>query len=186
MRAIKIDVINLYKNIHMLTFNKVLLTLTLGLFFFTNIQAQINFSANDVVPEVNDFFRYGVNPDFYPNWGTQDTTLANISAGNPNVGVAGAGCKAWRATLPEWFINQFGLNVRTFAFEHYETLGMTNHTVFLEGPQANHTDQTRYCDGTPSIIFDNLFLDIWDNGENGTPVNDNYHYALYSYPVATT
>ena len=167
-------------------FTKSLLTLTLGFFLFSNIQAQVDFSANDIVPEVNDFFRYGVNPDFYPNWGTQDTTLANISAGNPKVGVAGAGCKAWRATLPEWFINQFGLNVRTFAFEHYETLGMTNHTVFLEGPQANHTDQTQYCEWTPSIIFDNLYLDIWDNGENGTPVNDDNYYALYCYHVATT
>ncbi len=161
-----------------------LLCLIPGLLFLLSSKAQI--TANDEVPEVNDFFRYGVNPSYYPNWGNLDTTLANIAAGNPEVGVAGAGCKAWRATLPEWFINQFGNNVRTFAFEHYEKLGMTNHTVFLEGPQPDHIDQTEYCAGTPSVIFKDLYLDIWDNGENGTPVNDNNHYALYCYNVATT
>ena len=150
------------------------------------LNAQINFTANDQVPEVNDFFRYGVNPSFYPNWGNLDTTLANIAAGNPEVGVPGAGVTSWRATLPEWFINQFGNNVRTFAFEHYEKLGMTNHTVFLEGPEAAHTDQTQYCDGTPSAVFSDLYLDIWDNGENGTPVNDENHFALYCFNVATT
>ena len=159
----------------MLDFKLFLYSLIIGLSIIHTTQAQVTTTANDVVPEVNDFFRYGLVPSFYPSWGTQDTALANISAGNPNVGVEGAGVKAWRATLPEWFINQFGNNVRTFAFEHYETIGMTNHTVFLEGPQANHIDQTQYCAGTPSIIFDNLYLDIWDNGENGTPVNDeNY------------
>lgn len=164
----------------------ILISLLTGISYFHFAQAQVTTTANDVVPEVNDFFRYGVVPSFYPSWGTQDTALANISAGNPNVGVEGAGVKAWRATLPEWFINQFGNNVRTFAFEHYETIGMTNHTVFLEGPQADHIDQTQYCAGTPSIIFDNLYLDIWDNGQNGTPVNDDNYYALYMYNVATT
>ena len=151
--------------------------------FPVNLNAQ---TANDAVPALNDHFRYGVNPSYYAPWGNLDTTLANIAAGNPEVGVQGAGVKAFRATLPEWFINQFGNSVRTFAFEHYEKIGMDNHTVFLEGPEDDHIDLTNYCAGTPSVIFDKLYEDIWDNGENGTPVNDDNHFALYCYNVATT
>jgi len=142
-------------------------------------------TANDIVPDWDDYFRYGVNPGYYPNWGDKDTILANIAAGNPNVGVEGAGVTAFRATLPEWFINVFGINVRDFAFEHYETLGMSNHTVFLEGPDEFHFDPTEYCEGEHSELFANMYLDIWDNGQNGTPINDENYYALYVYNVVS-
>ena len=35
-------------------------------------------------------------------------------------------------------------------------------------------------------MFDNLYKPIWDNGENGTPVNDANPYALYVWKIATT
>jgi hypothetical protein len=49
--------------------NLILLNLLIGLSFFHITQAQVTTTANDVVPEVNDFFRYGVVPGFYPSWG---------------------------------------------------------------------------------------------------------------------
>ena len=34
-------------------------------------------------------------------------------------------------------------------------------------------------------VFANLYLPIWDGGANGTPVNDNNHYALYLYKMVS-
>jgi len=148
--------------------------------------AQPNYTANDVVPPLNDQFRYGVNLHYFPNWGTQDTTLANIAAGNPAQNIIGAGATTLRPSLPEWFVNQFGYNVRGFAFDHYETLGLTNHTVFLEGPEAAHQDMTQYCPGQSSALFQNMYLPIWDDGTDGTPINENNYFAYYVYNTVLT
>ncbi len=161
--------------------------LSLLLIFSHLAQAQTpSFTANDIVPENEDYFRYGVNPGYYPNWGNHDTIIANIAAGNPIIGVEGAGVTAFRPTLPEWFVNGFGYGIRLYAFEHYEQLGMSNHTVFVQGPVEEHRDMTEYCMGSPSELFSNSYLDIWDGGANGTPINDANHYAVYMYNVVNT
>lgn len=102
-------------------------------------------TANDAVPTAPPF-RIGVNPGWYSNdW--SDEKLADIAAGNPdaNVNTTGAGIRAFRATLPESFVEQWGYNVRLAAFQHYDALNIKNNTVFLEGPSAAHKDTTHYC-----------------------------------------
>lgn len=142
-------------------------------------------TANDVIPTWNDHFRYGVNPGYYPTW-NDDKFLANIAAGNTSLGIEGAGVTAFRASLPEHFVNQWGYNVRVSAFQHYEMVGMDNHTVFLQEPESAHQDMTAHCAGQQSLMFANLYEDIWDGGANGTPVNDDNYYAVYVYNVVET
>jgi len=145
--------------------------------------SQVNYTANDEVPANNDMFRYGMNPGYYASWGNLDTTLANISVGVPSQGIVGASTKSWRAKMGEEFVNQYGYDVRDFAFDHYDQLGMDNHTIFLNHPEPDHIDSTNYCAGTPSLLFDKLYEDIWDDGANGTPYNDDNHFAKYVYEV---
>ena len=156
-------------------------TVCLGTILSLNLNAQVNYTANDVVPPYDAPFGYGVNLDYYPNWANHDTLLANIAAGNPEVGVEGAGVKSLRVALPEWFMNYFGQDIRKVDFQHYEKLGMKDHTVFIGNPQDDHKDQTIYChkDSINSQLFANMYLPIWDNGENGTPVNDDNYMAIY-------
>ena len=157
----------------------------LVIFLMTNqlIFSQVSYTANTSVPANNDMFRYGINPGYYASWGNLDTTLANISVGVPSQGIVGASTKTWRAAMPEHFVNQYGYDIRDFAFDHYDQLGMDNHTIFLEGPETAHIDNTNYCSGSPSLIFDKIYEDIWDGGANGTPYNDDNYFAKYVYNV---
>ena len=146
---------------------------------------QINQTANQVVPPYYGEFGYGVNLDYYPNWEGTDTLLANIAAGNPASGVVGAGVKSLRVALPEWFMNFFGQDIRTADFAHYHKIGMRDHTVFIGDPQESHKDTTMYCDTIQSQLFANMYEPIWDNGENGTPVNEGNDFALYVYKTVS-
>ena len=39
-----------------------------------------------------------------------------------------------------------------------------------------------FCSSDPyPALFQNMYLPIWDNGENGTPINDQNYYARYVY-----
>ena len=143
--------------------------------------SQINFNANTTVPSYNGDFLYGSNLGWYGgNW--KDENLAEIAAGNPAKNVSGAGVKTLRPTLPEHFLETWGYNIRIGAFSFYNSLGIKDNTVFLEGPSAAHRDYNKY-DGCnyPTNIFAHLYDPIWDGGANGTPVNDNNYYALYVY-----
>ena len=63
---------------------------------------------------------------------------------------------------------------------------MTNHTVFIEGASAASSDDSIYCSyGDTTLLFDNLYEDIWDGGANGTPYNDDNYYAKYVYETVT-
>ncbi len=147
---------------------------------------QINQTANDVVPPYYGEFGYGVNLDYYPNWEGTDTLLANIAAGNPASGVVGAGVKSLRVALPEWFMNYFGQQIRVADFQHYHKIGMRDHTVFIGNPEDAHKDTLMYCDSIHSQLFANMYEPIWDNGENGTPVNDDNHMAIYLWKTVNT
>ncbi|HUR09927.1 MAG TPA: hypothetical protein VM012_01075, partial [Flavitalea sp.] len=151
--------------------------------------SQINYTANDQgrVPWYGGYYRYGTNGGVYgPTW--NDTTIADIAAGNPRKNVKGVGSKTFRPALPEEFLEQWGYDIRVAEFTHYATLGVGDNTVFLETPSAAHRDPNTYTEGcgTPSQIgqskvFKNLYEPIWDGGANGTPVNENNYYALYVY-----
>jgi len=146
-----------------------------------SLSAQINYTANDQVPEYNGNFGYGVN--FGSNAGWDDEAEADIAAGNPAVGQQGVGCNTVRPPLPEWFLEFWGYDIRLDEYQYFESLGMSDLTVFVGDPSDEHRDPNSYCPGYESLLFDNMYLPIWDNGENGTPVNDDNHYAIYLYDM---
>lgn len=148
--------------------------------------AQINYTANDAgrVPAYNGSFMYGCNMGYYgPTW--DNLSLSNIAAGNAALGVAGVGSKSFRIPLPEQFVDFWGYDVSISQYNHYATLGMREHTLFVGAPSAAHRDYTNYggC-GQASYLWANMYTPIWDGGANGTPVNDNNYYALYIYKLA--
>ena len=146
--------------------------------------AQINFSANDQVLSYRGHFRYGVNLGYYHPW--QDHQLAEIAAGDPEMGLPGVGVNAVRPALFEHFFEHWGYDVRKKAFDRYEELGMTENTGFLGYPSNDHRDRTIFCpevEKQESAVFRNLYEPIWDGGANGTPVNDSNFYALYVYKI---
>ncbi len=161
------------------------------LFTYSNpLNSQVNYTANDGVNAYNGDFGYGVNMGYHANWGNHDTLLANIAAGRPDLGIPGVGCRALRPAMPDWFVEQFGFNVRGYAFDHYDQIGMDDHAVFLEGPSDAHKSNEVFCNGVngpeESILFKNMYLDIWDGGANGTPYNDNNYFARYVYNTVLT
>lgn len=146
-----------------------------------SLHSQINFTANDTVPPFDGHFRFGANMGAYFPW--RDENLADIAAGNPELGIQGAGVDALRPLLSEWFLEYWGYDIRLDAFQHYQKLGIEDNVVFVGYPSPEHQDQTHFCPAGPSQLFANLYEPIWDNGENGTPVNDNNYYALYLYKM---
>lgn len=153
------------------------------LFFIatTFLIAQPNFNANDTIPPYYKGFGFGVNMGAYHGW--TDDELANIAIGNDEMGLKGVGINALRVSLPENFVEYWGYDIRTDIFRHYSELGAKENVVFVGFPSDLHRDFTEYCEGTPSEVFVNLFEPIWDDGENGTPVNDNNFFAIYLYQL---
>ena len=148
----------------------------------SGIFAQVDYSANDTIRPYEGYFRAGANLGNYP--GFSDEFLAEISAGNPANNVEGLGIKALRPGLFESFLFQYGYDARVSTYELMDQLGLEDNTLIVGFPAPEHQDPTEYCPGIQSTLFDNMYLDIWDNGENGTPVNDDNHYALYIYQTA--
>ncbi|HVK48713.1 MAG TPA: hypothetical protein VM488_12725, partial [Pseudobacter sp.] len=148
------------------------------------LSAQVSFTANTQVPVYNGKFMYGTNPGYYSSW--DDKSLADIAAGNPSKNVKGAGVKTLRPALPESFLEQWSYDIRLAEFAHYASLGIVDNTVFLNGPSTAHKDNTKYngC-ADESVLWKNMYEPIWDNGANGTPVNENNYYALYVYKTVT-
>jgi hypothetical protein len=167
---------------------KNIFTFFLCVFFSLKLTAQVNYTANDPQgsPTYTNFFLFGSNMGYYgTSW--DDGTIADIAAGNTAVGVKGAGVKSVRPSLYEDFLETWGYNIRVDQFNHYASLGMQDLTVFLGTPvSAAHKDNNTYggC-STPSLLFANMYQPIWDNGENGTPVNDNNYFALYVYKTVS-
>ncbi len=163
---------------------KTLFCFLIGL-LFTNCSstAQVNFTANDKIPEYDHPFGYGTNLGYYPPW--KDHQLADIAAGNPAENIPGLGVTAIRPALPDHFVQQYGYNIRLKEFQHYFDIGTRDNTVFVGYPSKAHKDTTTYCAEHPNESFANLYEPIWDNGENGTPVNDNNYLAVYLYNIVT-
>ncbi|MEM8527099.1 MAG: T9SS type A sorting domain-containing protein [Bacteroidota bacterium] len=164
------------------------LYLFLGCLIFTlSNQAQINYTANDRVAKYEGDFRFGMNQGYFPPW--NDKQLAEIAAGNPARDIPGVGVNALRPALPEWLMEIYGYDFRKSTYEYYESLGITDNTVIVEAPADWHRDLYNYCgngnDNDKSRLFANLYSPIWDNGENGTPVNDTNYLALYLYKTVS-
>lgn len=155
----------------------------LCLFIAVNSHAQINFSANEVVPPYDGKFRYGSNLGNYPPWSNEE--LADISAGNPALGLEGIGVQSFRPALQEEFLEAWGYDIRQPDFQHWYNLNIRDNVAFIGYPSAAHRDPETYCGTEQSRLFANMYEPIWDNGANGTPVNDENYYALYVYKIAT-
>ncbi|RMG86826.1 MAG: PKD domain-containing protein [Bacteroidetes bacterium] len=145
------------------------------------LNAQIGFSANDLVPPYDKGFRYGSNLGNYPPWSNEQ--LADIAAGNPDLGLEGIGVQSFRPAIQEHFLEQWGYDIRQPDFQHWYNRGVYDNVAFIGYPSADHRDPTVYCGTEPSELFENMYEPIWDNGANGTPVNENNYYALYVYKM---
>lgn len=157
----------------------------LGCFF--QLSAQVNFTALDkgsIHPYPHPYL-YGINSGSFDNtW--DDKSLADLAAGNPARNVEGVGAKSFRPPLPGYFLDFWGYDIRIAEFQHYQTLGVRDNAIILGWPVEAERDKMKYngC-ADESRMFANMYEPIWDNGENGTPVNDNNYYALYVYKVVS-
>jgi hypothetical protein len=133
-------------------------------------------TANDHVPTYNGAFGYGSNMGYYgPH---SDETIADLAAK--------AGVRTLRPAMFAYFTEFWGYDIRVPAFKHYDSLGMKDLVMFIGYPSKAQRDNTVYCGKDTSAMFANMYEPIWDNGENGTPVNEKNDYALYVWKVVKT
>lgn len=144
------------------------------------------FNANTKVPEYEGPFLYGSNMA-YKNSNWQDQDVSDLLTGNKSKGIEGVGVNSLRPALYENFVEKYGYSIRVDAFKHYKNMGTINNAVFIgDRPSDAHREKKQYASGEKSESYENLYEPIWDNGENGTPVNDNNYYALYVYNLVKT
>lgn len=160
------------------------LTIALGyiiLYFLLPIPitAQISYTANTHHTDYPYPIGAGANLGVYTGWTDED--LVALIAGDPQKDLEGVHGSAVRTALPEVFLEQWGYTIREEAFDYYQQIGMKGIVAFVGYPSEDHRETTEYCSGEQSNMFKNLYTPIWDNGENGTPVNDTNYYALYLY-----
>ncbi len=144
----------------------------------------VGFTANDQVPAFGGTFRPGANTRYYPPWTEKE--LANIAAGNIQENVTGIGVRSMRPLIPENFVNQFGYDASMETFDHYANLDIRDNTAVLGFASQENRDPNLYCSSSQSFLFENMYLDIWDDGSDGTPYNDDNYYAAYVYNVVNT
>ena len=140
-------------------------------FFGSFGQGPVVPTANDYVKPYTDLFMYGANMGYYANGWTDDALAANVR---------NAGGHTIRTTLPDYFVELHGLNIRVNTFRNYvQNLEMREITNFVGEPSAAHRDNTTYpgCP-QPSRLFLNLYEPIWN--VDGT-VNSNNYYAKYIF-----
>lgn len=150
--------------------------LLLWLFVWPNL-ACTQPTANERVPVFPDAFDYGSNMGYYPPHFT-DKPLAALAKG--------VGVTSIRPGLFDYFLDQWGFDARLEHFRYYDSLGLRNALVISGFPADRNRDTTFFCPTERSRMFRNMYEPIWDNGENGTPVNDQNPYALYVWKAATT
>ena len=141
--------------------------------------SQLNYTANDQIPDFDGEFRPGISWEFVNGW--TDDQLANLASGNVIENVSGAGIKSLRTYIGESFFIDQGYGVKKELFDHYENIDLRDNTFLLAFPSVQSRDPYFYCPEQQSAMFKDLYLEIWDNGENGTPVNDDNPWALYVY-----
>ncbi len=157
-------------------------TTLLFLFFSVGMTAQISYTANDVVTPFDGFFRPACNLGSYTSFTTEN--LADLAAGNPDEGIRGVGVKALRPGMFENYTAFAGFQEQIPAYQHFEYLGMAEHTLIVGFPSDAKRDTSFYCSNHQSELFANMYEPIWDDGANGTPINEDNYYAAYLWNLA--
>jgi hypothetical protein len=134
-------------------------------------------SANDGVPAYDAAFQYGINPGYFANgWGDKDIHQLCYDAG----------CRSARNSLPDRFIGEWGANIRLDLYKQItQDMQFREITVFLGEPRDAWRDTATY-DGQRSKLWQGMYEPIWDDGANGTPVNDANRFALYVWTIVKT
>lgn len=170
--------------------------------------SQPSYTADDKVADFNVPFGYGVNPGYYGDISggsgfDRENLPYDVAIGQL---AAKVGINTWRPMLPAYVFLQYGnstdlrqndFNFRINEYTEIEKMGIRNDVVFI-GDATDHQDGANVpsltgsqyrnlvkyegCDKY-SYEFKNMYEPIWDNGENGTPVNENNYYALYVYKL---
>ena len=148
--------------------------------FLLAIQTGLGQTANNSIPSYSSPFQYGVNGAYAgPNW--SDQSLAHVASN--------AGSNSIRVGLYDSFLEQYGNNVRTSAFNYYtNTLHFSDNIVFLNGAANDHVDMTTYpgC-SKHSMVFKNIYQPIWNTDANGhKTVNPTNYFAQYVFNVVST
>jgi len=145
---------------------------------------QLAFTANDSIPAFTGTFRAGTSWDYINGW--TDEQVADIAAGNTLENVRGVGVKAIRTYTGERAFLDLGYDTRKEEFEHFNNLDLRDNSFLLAFPASQNRDPYFYCPDYQSALFKDLYLDIWDNGANGTPVNDDNPFAVYVWNTVST
>lgn len=140
-------------------------------------------TANDTIKPYTAPFRPGINLGYFP--GLNNENLADLAAGNATNNVQGLGAKSVRTGIFNEFVEVWGYDFLEETYDYFEARGLKENTVIVGFPAAWQRDQTFHCPDKQSTMFANLYDPIFDEGENGTPVNDNNYLALYLYKLVT-
>ncbi|MEM6318629.1 MAG: T9SS type A sorting domain-containing protein [Bacteroidota bacterium] len=152
--------------------------LTLLLSHFTHAQ-----TANDAIRPYNEPFLPGVNLGYFPGLSNED--LADLAAGNEAEGIKGLGAKSIRTGIFNEFVEVWGYDFLEATYDNFAAKGLRENTVIVGFPAAWQRDQTFHCPDQQSTMFANLYEPIFDDGANGTPINDDNYLALYLYKLVS-
>ncbi|MEL6924342.1 MAG: T9SS type A sorting domain-containing protein, partial [Bacteroidota bacterium] len=152
---------------------RIILSLLLVFGVSLSANAQVNFTANDKVKTFDGPFGYGSNMGVYEDW--NDVDLADIGR---DIQV-----NSFRPALPGWFVDFWGYDIRVDYFQQYKNRGIINNTAFIGYPPESEVEVVEHCPGKPSFMYDNMWLDIWDDGADGSPINEANYYANYVYQL---
>ncbi len=154
---------------------------------FVTINAQVNFTANDVVVPYDGLFRPGVNPGYEPPW--TDFGISDLAES--------ANVRVLRTSLPDNITSFYGLPLWDPIYDYYQANGQEELTVILGDPREDWRDYTDFCTTDTYVdengvtqplpgsnLFEGLHLPIWDGGANGTPYNDDNKMAAYTWELA--
>lgn len=156
-------------------------TLTLLCYYITFTATLFAQTANDAIPPYNEPFRPGANLGYFP--GLSNQNLADLAAGNEANGIQGIGAKSIRTGIFNEFVEVWGYDFLEETYDYFEARGLKENTVIVGFPAAWQRDQTFHCPDKQSTMFANLYEPIFDNGENGTPVNEENYLAIYLYKL---
>ena len=140
-------------------------------------------NANTVANVFTGYFLYGSNMGWLNNnW--RDEDVADILVGNTSKNREGVGVISLRPALYEFYVEQWGYDVRVETFKYYANIGAKENVVFIgDSPCDEHRESKQYVSGVPSESFENLYEPIWVSSDSKTTVNENNYYAVYVYKV---